>query len=752
MLKFPRLESNPLAAFLMLAASVAFVAALVGWFIGGLSIPARHDPGTVQISTQASPPPADIETVSQETSLAEPPLYFYAPLGQGSDQEGLTEECQMALDAGVAKFIFGVPLQWGETVNYSSYWEIAKTVAAESPDNELLLHVNLSPSAEWLAEYPEDATTTASGELSVSLASDQWRAAAESALTRLIEDVRGQPFADQVRGIVLVCLEQGQWRRSGVFDRSENNILAFRTWLAEQYESDDALQTAWAQTEVSLDTADIPESPDTQDTLDMFLIPPEEQQVIDFLKYTSASTGETIIHFVAFAKDTLGLSQVYVPYGQSFESDDSASGQFALNMLLQSEIDGFIAPVSAHNRGFGGTAGFAGPVDSAAYHGKRWLIWDDTRTGIGRTPDTGEFKQLAGLNTADVNNILARNAGAALAHGLGIVWADTEGTGAFHAPELWNLSTLLRSAYQQTWERADRSPPLPKYVQCLVVIDEQSRFYQQCQTPLNKRLLLEARDAVLGVGMGAQFVLMSDVLENQTPPASVYLFLNAFSGSAEQWTRLHAILEKNSAAAIWLYAPGYIRPEGASTDNIAASTRFQVKSMDEGAQTGSVATIGGRWITEGQEFGEAAAWSPLMYLDIVEEDGAALPLMKYRANDKPSLAVEFIEEGWASVYLADPYLTAPILREILGILEEHLFLRPPVEDRHTTVHLGPSLIVLHAADQGERIIDLNGVYDIQDLLDPSIGWPAKSILNIGMKSGETRILKLLPATTGDDAL
>lgn len=750
-MKLPRLESNPLAAFLMLAASVALVAALAGWFLGGLSIPERHSAGMDAMPPQAPSPPLNAEAVAPAAPLAEPPLYFYAPLGGGTDHEGLAEECQMALDAGVTKFIFGVPLQWSETGGESSQWEIAKTVAAASPDIELLLHVNLSPSPEWLAEHPEEAAPTASGELSVSLASIAWRSAAETALANLMEEVRLQPFAAQVRGAVIVCLEQGQWRRSGGYDRSENNARSFRTWLGEQYESDKALRTAWAQAGASLDDAAIPEQPDTQNTLDMFHIPPEEQQTIDFLKYTSTHTGETIIHFVSFAKGILGLSQVYVPYGHSFESDDSASGHFALSMLLQSEIDGFISPVSATNRGFGGTAGFAGPVDSAAYHGKRWLIWDDTRTGIGRTQDTGEFKQLSGLNTADVSNILARNAGAALAHGLGIIWADTEGTGAFHAPELWNLNTLLRSAYQQTWEHADRSPPLPKYVQCLVVIDEQSRFYQQCQTPLNKRLLIEARDAVLGVGVGAQFVLMSDVLANQAPPASVYLFLNAFNGSEEQWTRLHAILAKNSAAAIWLYAPGYIRPEGASADNIVEAARFQIKSMDENEKTGSIATIGGRWIAEGREFGEAAAWSPLVYLDIQEEDAAALTLMNYRANDKPSLAVEFLEEGWASVYLADPYLTAPVLREILGILEEHLFLRPPVEDRHSTVHLGPDLLVLHAAEQGERIIDLNGVYDVQDLLDPSIGWPAKSILNIGMKSGETRILKLFPATTGEDA-
>lgn len=197
-----------------------------------------------------------------------------------------------------------------------------------------------------------------------------------------------------------------------------------------------------------------------------------------------------------------------------------------------------------------------------------------------------------------------------------------------------------------------------------------------------------------------------------------------------------------------MYASGYIGRES-SPENISATTGHVVRAFDKEATAGSVFQLdGGKWLEKGDSISPAEVWSPLFYIDA--EDSKAIA--KYRESGKTSVAVEFFEEGWASIYVAEPTLSADLLREILSILEEHVYLRPE-SGGSDTVHFGPDFFAIHAGGNGEREIDLGDQYDVQDMLDTNVGWLDKRQLTIPMKTGDTHILHVTPPAhdTQDDS-
>jgi len=63
---------------------------------------------------------------------------------------------------------------------------------------------------------------------------------------------------------------------------------------------------------------------------------------------------------------------------------------------------------------------------------------------------------------------------------------------------------------------------------------------------------------------------------------------------------------------------------------------------------------------------------------------------------------------------------------------------------YDATYFGTNLLAVHAKETGERIVELERVCDVQDLLAPEIGWPRKRTLNLPLKTGETRLLRLTP--------
>ena len=733
------------AIYLRIAVVIALLAgaAWAGLWLGELTAPTR--------STGVDRPAGarsgnDASRAEEQPGRPAPPLYFFANLDPSADWPLVTEQMAMAAEAGIQKVAINAPFPWeGDDAALDALADRLELIETVYDAPEVTLYLRLDPPAGWLEAHPREALAD-EGQRSqrVSLASSAWREAVRDGAARLARALQGMETGGLVRGVILACHDDGQWRTSDGRDRSEPGVRAFREWLAAEYGEDEALRAAWDDEEAALAEADVP-APLEEDGEDggVFYALPAMQPQVDYLRFASEFKASRIIELVNLFKDVLGDDiEVFAPYGLGFELLANDSGHLAMSRVLDSAIDGFVSPVSYIDRGLGGTGGFMGPVDSALNHGKQWLIIDDTRTGIGRDPETGEVGRMTGLRSEDVYNVQTRNFAAALTKGIGLMWADAAGEGALHDRSMWARFARMKEAYQDVHQtHGGAAAPRRRRPESTVavVLDERSRFYQRDDGTLNELLLHQTREMVLRTGAPAKFVLLSDILSGNGPQAGVYLFPNLFYLSESDRETLHEFLERRRAAAIWLYAPGYFAGEP-SVENIAHTVRMSVDVYDGPSRTGSVFRLGGRVMGNEEAFGAPGEWSPLFYID--DEDTNVLA--EYQASGDTSIAVEFLDEGWASVFIAEPMISAKLLREILHLLEQHVYYQPGEPQFYDAAYFGAGVMAIHAQGAGERRVNLGRNVAVTDLLDPDVGWPPRNNLALPLTTGDTRLFELTP--------
>ena len=739
-------QSGKLLLGLALFMGLLCVVTVAGLLAGEWSVPKRAI--LVETVDEASPVSSDNETprasadgndvVEEESAAAvAPPLYFsLAPTKEGDWSRAL-EEVAMASSSGVHRYVVPIQFTWDDAGPGAVGLDAAKKIIEIDARASLLLRVDLNPDVSWLEAHPGEVVAGKYPKLG----STSWRESVRIQIVALQKSVAEGNWAGRVEGYVLTALADGQWHYSAGESHEALDLSGFRNWLAGRYDDDAALAAAWGEAAATIEGALFPEAVNAASDVAVFLPPEGRQKQVAALRYLSQVTVDTIALFTSTLKRASSSeSVVLVPYGFTFEVARSDTGHFALGDLLSSEVDGFVSPVSYRDRGLGGVGGPMGPIDSARYHGKSWYLVDDTRTGMGLNADSGAMERMRGVRAEDVFNVQRRNFGMAVTHGAGIFWSDPNGEGWLHGAEQWEALGVMSDAYAQHGGAAvdTRGADSSSKPTLMVVVDEDSRLYMEDVNPMSAGLIWKTRDAALGVGVSTHFALLRDVLDGHAPTASVYLFVNAFTLYPEDRDLLHARLEKEKACAVWMYAPSYFSADdGASS--ITATTTMNVLSFEEVAESGSVYDLEGQWLKKGDKLGERRSVAPLFYI----EDEAADVLTRYQATGKASAAIRFMEGGWSSVYVADPQMSTSLLREILSILELHLYFRSTV-GIGDTIHVGEGLVMLHARRSGERAIDLGGRFNVSDLLDMNLGWPDNDSLVLPMTTGETRLLRLLP--------
>ena len=718
--------------------------------------------------TKVTSVPETAVTEEKQVEVEPPPLFLFVNTIDAADSSVVIEEIKMAANAGIHQYFTAVPLPWNlDDGGLKAIDNSLDLLLSTDPEARIFLYVKLDPPLSWLEANPDEAVQAeGNNQPFVCVSSEIWLDQVRSSLKMLMDHIDNSKAQDRLSGYTLSCLENGQWYRTGSRDTSPANLKAFRQWIATQYVDDAELQQSWGDAAATIATTEIPPMPETTNTNQVFFDllskddkTPSLRSQVDYLHYVSESTAMTISTLVDHIKaNTQPNIQVLASYGYSLEFASNDIGHFALGMLLESNIDGFVSPISYIDRGIGGAGGFMGPVDSAIYHGKQWYLIDDTRTGIARSSANGaviDVRQLDG-----VYNVQLRNFSAAATHGLALCWSDPLGDGRLNHKTIWDRLAKIYTAYEElseSYQGTDAAPdsttetrPLDELI-LSIVVDEPSRFYQQCDVPLNELLLIQLRDCALRAGVPVNFCLLQDIISGQATPASVYIFANAFLLSSDERNVLHSILAEQQATAIWMYAPGYISETtdsekpilAASVENISSTTKITAKAFEGAGKSGSI------WILKHEEqtglsgvaFGAEMDWTPLFYIDDTGVDICA----KYRKSEKVSIALKYFDEGWASIFCAEPHITVQVLKELLLISEQHRFIHQTAQDTSETLYLAPGILSIHAKDQGERIIDLGNRYNVTDLMNTSIGWPLKRALNLTLGLGETRLLRLIPS-------
>ncbi|MFA7692019.1 MAG: hypothetical protein GX117_04415 [Candidatus Hydrogenedentes bacterium] len=731
---------------------------LAGLYLGKLSVspivysvPDRQAPSSTAVPTTKS---GQNDIHATEESKEAVPIFLYVG-GQVADNWEVTQsQLTLASQNGINRFIVPLPLDWTEVEEGEKktdpYNPVLEQYLAIDKKAGLVLRVDLNPPTGWLEQHPEAAVKTQDAlQAHPSIGSDLWIETARQRLEEMILAVESGSHRENIQGYILTALTDQRWVLPGAFDRSEVNEQHFKDWLQHTYGNEESFQKAWVRPGLNLETVTIPERPASTEEKNALAVLPEQQSLVDFYRYCSEQVSSVIAGLAAMiASVSVVEPMILVPYGYSFESLHSASGHFALELLLESDVTGFISPVSYFDRGLGGVGGMMGPFDSARLRDKQWYIIDDTRTGVERSEDTGEFERIKGIRAEDVYEVQRRNFAMALTYDLGLIWSDPQGEGWLNDEQQWVQFGKLKDIYSKRHAAAAQPSEFEDGATLTVVVDESVNFYLQAAEHMNAGLLQRARDAVLHCGVSTRFHLFRDVVDGISPPTPVYLFLNAFLIPANDLDRIHTRLAQEQACAIWVYAPGYFGAN-ASVENISKVTGMSVKAFKEPAPSRSKYLLsGGVYLQNENDIGNEALWDPLFYVEPNEDVDI---LSHYTAdNQKGSIALASFPEGWTSLYVAVPEITAPLLCTLLKILEQPLYPNPLERVYYDTVFARPPFVAIHAGRAGKRSFNFGFFCDIEDQLDAEIGWYQKDSILLSMRAGETRLLLTTPLKLDND--
>ncbi len=680
------------------------------------------------------------------------PLIFFFNTEVETGRKFLTPQVKLASEAGVHLYSLCVPWPWpgeSEEAVYARGEAFFDAFLEADPDALFIPRLRTEGSAAWMAEHPNELVQHADGSKAdmTCLASELWWNTLTESYARAIRHFENSRFAERIIGYHPCGQNTGEWFHYEYWlkgpDYSAVNAQAFRRWLTARYGDDGALQAAWGDDRVTLDTAMLPPMPGLASApcglLDApfasFLALPEQQPLCDFHFYTNELMARRVMSLATLTKQTAGPNKlVLLFYGYFFEMHGATSGHFDMETAIECpDADIFVSPLSYMDRQPGGSGGFMTAIDSLPVNGKLWLVENDYRTDILDISSLPEWITESGLgprakDQAETLGVITREFGGLLTHRCGTWWMDLIAAGAYADPVVWRRIKETLSPLYDTLIEA----PAPYTPDVAVIVDEASLNYlnypaiegQACYSPIYDFMCRKAREVFGRSGVTCGYYYLKDFLAGQTPKCGVYWFPDLFAVDAARIERILARLDEEGAAAVWQYAPGYLLD---GKPSLAGAT--QLTGMALAADSGPMASTGAGSL-EGCTWGEDLFLTPR----IACADAEAAVLGTYQHGGGVSAAIK--QHGrHTSVFIGSAKLTDEMAGKLLARLGAHRWAA-----QGGAVQCDGRTLFVHYGEGGEKEIILPEGVTGQPILPA--GDTITGAAHAPFAPGETRIFLL----------
>ncbi len=636
--------------------------------------------------------------------------------------------------------------------DYSAVGPRLREILAVDPQALFLFRMGFEtnglPGDWWNRMYPEEMELLSDGQrVSQTPASTVWRAQVNESIRGLIAQLRQEGLYEQVIAYQILTGSAGEWVKgassmgTACGDFSQPMRQYFRNWLFDRYQGDlAAFQQAWADPEVSFETAEVPSAEEQFHTTHGSLRDPAyEQKTIDFYKCYADLSAEALLEFCHTVKEeTAGEKLAGAFYGYLMElswnnnffieipttsgsqvATTQRSGHLGLHKVLHSpDIDFFISPYGYAFRGLGGDGLPMQPSESLRKHGKLYLVEEDTTMHNNFDPNGRNQR------TEHTIAVIQRNFAQAVTHGLGVTWLEDSRFPYPASIEEEAHRWIKRFQEIGSWSlQLDFQPQ----AEVGVFLDDESFFYQSNQNNLEIPLIWHQRVVNLNrFGAPHDVYLLDDLIEGLVPDYKLYIFLNAFHLDNQRRQALKKILRRDGKTALWLFAPGCLNPDA-------------MKAGQEALNSGHMTDL------TGLQFGRGnSPWGPLMHiLDFTHPITKGLPQDLFWGSTAPVGPIFHLEDPqatilgqviyslgrcqagfglrtfypgqetaeWTSVYSTAPNVPAPILRGIARHAGVHLY-----SDAGDVLYATPELLGVHTVAGGPRVFKLprnvGHVYDL----------------------------------------
>ena len=658
-------------------------------------------------------------------------VYLGGPPGHYESQ------VKLAAKAGVDFVSLSINMPWpgpDEQLSWAGVDSIIDLTLRANPHALIIPRVPIYAPDWWKKAHPNELMRWENGDHGgwAAVSSELFQREGGERLKQFVEHVEAK-YGEHLAGYHPVGQNTGEWFYADSWDRPLNgyapcDAIAFRKWLRTRYADVSALRTAWGDTSVDFDTAEVPTVAARHAAPDgIFRDPVAERPIIDFVQFQQDSMSASVCDYAHIVRSaTKGRKLVLFFYGYVFEfsaisTGAGSSGHYGIRRVIDCpDIDIMCSPISYFDRGPGESAPSMTTAESVILGKKMWLNEDDTRTFLTMEENFpgAEHK----VNTVEETNAeLTRNVAQEAMRNFATWWMDLGATGWFDSPGLWARMALLNKVDQPMLAK-----PTPYHPEVAVVIDPRSMLrLADGGNQVGSPGVYEARAALGRMGAPYGQYLLDDVASGKVH-AKLYVFLNAWYLDAK--TRAALLKATHGAVCIWGYAPGYFDDYKKSLDAMHELTGFTF-GLSTAAQAYATPTT--EWAPIGPAFGVKGPLRPLFAVTDAKtnEKLAAYP------NAETAVALRNFNGG-SSIFVGAPGYTRDLLCFAASLAKVHLY-----TDKACNVYANGPFLALHASQDGPLNIDTGFKGPVTDVLTgKKIGMGPKFTLT--MKRAQTIILKI----------
>jgi len=488
------------------------------------------------------------------------------------------------------------------SVNVKPVLERVERVLELNPDAYVCLALCFSnPPAWWMEKNPDELTDYAAGGVdpkasvhihnikAPSYASLKWRKDLTDVIRKIVTEVEASPLGKRVFSYRIDYGVYLEWHYYGMTQGLPGACkcmqAAFKKYLAGKYKSDQALQKAWNDPAVTLETAAIPSAEERNASIGdgaTLRDPVKQVRVIDFLHCLQYELRDFVLACNTTVKESCGYRKLCGNYhGYLFGMHYPVEAWHLENeTLLDSDVvDWQSSPNLYSHREIDDAEMGRAPVESYTLRGKLNIQEHDSRTYLATSEGYHRhvFSMQHSVTTLarDFVQTLCRNAGC---------WYMDFALDWYNDPNIFAFFRKM-SAIRKLAENNQ------SVAQVAILADLESVYYYRIGTT-DIDLMFDANiQEITHAAVPFDVLYFNDLKNPKVSDYKVYVVANLFYVTPEK----EAIIRKLQAAGktiVWLYAPGYLTPKGHGVADVEKLTGFSVKERFE-AEDGRAVMVDG---------------------------------------------------------------------------------------------------------------------------------------------------------------
>lgn len=476
------------------------------------------------------------------------------------------------------------------TIDFAKAEQVLLEALDADPDAHFMFCISTYlPPKWWGAAHPDELVGYANAVVNPhetqvmrnvavpSFASRAWLRDVADYQRRLVAHLESTPLARRIFAYRTDFGVNHEWHYYGMAcdampDDGKAMTAAFRRWLRGRYADDvDALRRAWRDPSVTFETARVPPKEVRLATQAApFRDPAKDRPAVDYARCHAAVVRDCVLNSDRAVKDACrGRALVGNYCGYFFGMHFPAEGwHLANDEILDSPLVDFQSSPYVYGdfiRRAGEPQYARCLLESLRSRGKVALMEADNSTSFSGSPYCSYSR------TADEDfAILARDFCQTLCWGCGF-WYFDFGQG-------WYADDAFAPFFARLLPVRDLDADCSSVAEVVVVGDYESVMFTNVKPPFTLGDTVTSRQVRELGHAGAPFdsASFADLAAGRLKDYRVYVFPNLFYATPEK-RAVVARLRAAGKTCIWLYAPGYLTPDGASVDGVAALTGFRVR-------------------------------------------------------------------------------------------------------------------------------------------------------------------------------